>query len=82
MKLSEFVDMAANEYLQEAGRDELDALWIARFFHDNGVQDAYPRQDLIAFAALVQKELTLRTERARKRTRFHLDRLTRRPRKP
>ena len=46
------------------------------------MQDAYPRQDLVAFAALVQKALTLRSERAAKRARFHLDRVVRSSRKP
>lgn len=84
-KLSDYVGMAATEYVQETGKDELDPRWIAAFFQDSGVLDAYPRQDLVAFAALVRKELTLRSERARKRTRFHLDkvvRLIRLPRKP
>ena len=57
-KLSEYVEMAANEYLQETGKDELDARWIAGFFQDSGVLDDYPRQDLVAFSAMVQKELT------------------------
>lgn len=74
-KLSEYVEMAANEYLQETGRDELDAHWIAQFFQDSGVLDDYPRQDLVAFAALVEKELAKRSERAGKRTRFHLEKL-------
>jgi hypothetical protein len=83
-KLSEYVEMAANEYLQETGKDELDPHWIAQFFQDGGVQDAYPRQNLVAFSALVQKALTLKSERAGKRTRFHLDkiRFARPPRKP
>ena len=80
-RLSDYVEIAANEYLQEVGRDDLDARWIAAFFAECGVLDEHPRQDLVAFAALVQKELTLRSERAGKRTRFHLDRLTRRPSK-
>lgn len=80
-RLSDYVEIAANEYLQEVGRDDLDARWIAAFFEECGVLDEHPRQDLIAFAARVQKALTLRSERARKRTRFHLDRLNRRPRK-
>jgi hypothetical protein len=76
-RLSDYVEMAADDYVQETGRDELDAHWIAEFFQDCGVQDAYPRQDLVAFAALVQKALTLRSERAAKRARFHVDKLTR-----
>ncbi len=81
-RLRDYVEMAADEYLQESGRDELGAHWIAEFFQDCGVQDAYPRQDLVVFAALVQKTLTLRSERAAKRTRFHLDRVVSSSRKP
>lgn len=84
-KLSDYVEMAANEYLQETGRDELDARWIAAFFAESGVQEAYPRQDLIAFAAQVQKALTLKSERAGKQARLQLDKLRRPgklPRKP
>jgi hypothetical protein len=76
-KLSEYVEMAANEYLQETGKDELDARWIAEFFQDGGVQDDYPRQDLVAFADLVQKALTKNSERAGKQTRFQLDKIVR-----
>jgi hypothetical protein len=54
-KLSEYVEMAANEYLQETGEDELDARWIAEFFQDSGVQDDYPRQDLVAFGDLCKR---------------------------
>jgi hypothetical protein len=74
-KLSEYVEMAANEFLQETGKDELDARWIAAFFQDSGVQDDYPRQDLIAFGDMVQKALTLKSERAGKQTRFQLDKI-------
>jgi len=74
-KLSEYVEMAANEYLQETGKDELDARWIAAFFQDSGVQDDYPRQDLIAFGDMVQKALTKKSERAGKQTRFQLDKI-------
>ena len=76
-KLSEYVEMAANEYLQETGKDELDARWIAGFFQDGGVQDDYPRQDLVAFSAMVQKALTKKSERAGKQTRFQLDKIRR-----
>jgi hypothetical protein len=74
-KLSEYVEMAANEYLQETGTDELDAHWIAEFFQDSGVQDDFPRQDLVAFSAMVQKALTLKSERAGKHTLFQLDKI-------
>lgn len=76
-KLSEYVEMAAQEYLQETGQDELDARWIAAFFQDNGVLDDYPRQDLVAFSDMVQKELTKQSERAGKQTRFQLDKIVR-----
>ncbi len=76
-KLSEYVEMAATEYLQEAGKAELDAHWIAEFFQDNGVQDDYPRQDLIAFYALVQKALTIKSERTRKQAHLKLDKAIR-----
>jgi hypothetical protein len=76
-KLSEYVDMAATQYLQETGRVELDAHWIAEFFQDAGVLDDYPQQDLVAFCALVQKALAERAERADKQTRFHLAKIIR-----
>lgn len=76
-KLSEYVEMAANEYLQETGKDELDAHWIAEFFQDSGVQDDYPRQDLIAFGNMVQKALALKSERAGKQTHFQLNKIVR-----
>lgn len=83
-KLSDYVEIAAAEYLLETGRDELDARWIAAFFQDSGVLDAYPRQNLVAFSELVQKELTRRSERAGKQARLRLDRIARfvRPGKP
>lgn len=76
-KLSEYVEMAATEYLQETEKAELDAHWIAEFFQDNGVQDDYPRQDLIAFCELVQKALIIKSERAHKQTRLQLDKAIR-----
>jgi hypothetical protein len=65
-KLTEYADMAATEYLLETGKTDLDPLWIAEFFQDAGVQNDYPHQDLVAFAGMVQKELTKRAERAGK----------------
>jgi hypothetical protein len=65
-KLTEYVEMAATEYLQETGKDVLDSVWIAEFFQDCGVQDDYPGQDLVGFYALVQKALTIKIERAEK----------------
>ncbi|MDO9101645.1 MAG: hypothetical protein Q7J20_07320 [Candidatus Nitrotoga sp.] len=76
-KLSEYVEIAASEYLQETGKAELNAHWIAKFFQDNGVQDDYPRQDLIDFCALVQKALTIKSERAGKQARLQLDKAIR-----
>lgn len=68
-KLTDYVEMAATEYLQETGKDELDSVWIAEFFQDCGVQDDYPKQDLVAFYALVQKALTIKIEMAEKQAR-------------
>ena len=62
-KLTDYVKMAAETYLEETENTELNAHWIAEFFQDCSVQDAYPRQDLIAFAEMVQKELTKKDER-------------------
>jgi hypothetical protein len=72
-KLTDYVEMAATEYLQETGKDELDSRWIAEFFQDCGVQDDYPKQDLVDFYALVQKVLTINIERAEKLVRLQLD---------
>ena len=84
-KLTEYVEMAATEYLQEMGETELDARWIAEFFQDSGLQDAYPRQNLIAFYGMVQKELTKRSDRADKQAHMRLDKIIhfiKPPRKP
>ncbi len=83
-KLSEYVEMAAMEYLQETGNTDLDSRWIADFFQNSGALDDYPRQDLVAFYALVQKALTLKSERADKQARMQLDKIIdfkKRPRK-
>ena len=69
-KLSEYVEMAAEEYWQETGKNKLDTLWIAEFFQDSGVQDDHPEQDLVGFYALVQKVLTREIERAEKLARM------------
>lgn len=69
-KLTDYVEAAATEYLQETGREVLDSVWIAEFFQDCGVQDDYPRQDLVDFFALVQKALTIKVERAAKQARL------------
>lgn len=68
-KLTDYVEMAATEYLQETCKDELDSVWIAEFFQDCGVQDDYPKQDLVAFYALVQKALTIKIEMSEKQAR-------------
>lgn len=72
-KLTEYIEMAATEYLQETGKDVLDSVWIAEFFQDCGVQDDYPAQDLVDFYALVQKALTIEIERAKKLARLQLE---------
>ncbi len=76
-KLTDYVEMAATEYLQGTGKDELDSLWIAEFFQDCGVQDNYPKQDLVDFYALVQKALTIKIEMAEKLARLQLDKSSR-----
>ncbi len=74
-KLSEYVEMAATEYLHETGRVELDPRWIAEFFQDQGVLDDYPLLDLVAFHALVQKALNVKSERANKQARRHIEKV-------
>lgn len=81
-KLTEYADVAATEYLRETGKTELEPHWIAEFFQDCGVLDEYPRQGLVAFHAMVQKELTRRTERAGKQPRLRLDRIARTEKPP
>lgn len=76
-KLTEYADMAATEYLLETGKTDLDPLWVAEFFQDAGVQNDYPRQDLVAFGAMVQKELTKRSERAGKQARSEVEKVIR-----
>lgn len=76
-KLSDYVEIAAAEYIREVGHGELDSRWIAEFFQDSGVLEAYPRQDLVAFCALVQKAVAMDADRAGKQARLHVDRMTR-----
>lgn len=76
-KLTEYVEMAADEYLQETGKAELDSLWLAEFFQDGGVMDDHPAQDLIGFFALVQKMLTIKINQAEKLERLRLERASR-----
>ena len=65
-KLSEYVETASSEYLRETGQTALDARWIAEFYQDSGLLDDYPRQDLVAFAEMVQKALTRQAEASRR----------------
>lgn len=84
-RLSDYVQAAATEFLQETGRTELDAHWTAEFFQNSGLMDEYPRQNLVAFYNLVQKELHKRAERAGKQARMKLEKIRwfpRPPRKP
>ena len=74
-KLSDYIKLAADNYFEETGSSELKAHWIAEFFHDYGLQDAYPSQSLVNFANLVQKELTRNEEQAAKKTRLYLDKI-------
>lgn len=76
-KLSDYVEIAAAEYLRAVGDVELDARWIAEFMQDCGVLDAYPRQDVVAFHALVQKALAKHADRTAKEARRHLERIAR-----
>ena len=69
-KLSDYVEMAAAEYWQETGKEELAPLWTAEFFQDCGVLDDHPGQDVVEFHALVQKALTRNIERAKKLARL------------
>ncbi|MBC7944565.1 MAG: hypothetical protein H7X91_04725 [Burkholderiales bacterium] len=62
--------MAAVEYLRETGRADLDAHWIAEYFQDAGVLEEHPRQDLVAFADMVQKALDKEVGRIRNATTF------------
>ena len=81
-KLTDYIKTAADEYLEETGNTELNAHWIAEFFQDYGMQHVYPRQDLVAFAEMVQKELTKNDERAAKKMRFQLDKTIRAIKRP
>ncbi|MDO9600403.1 MAG: hypothetical protein Q7J47_21995 [Azoarcus sp.] len=81
-KLSDYIETAAADFLRETGRVELDARWIAEFFQDSGVAEAYPRQDLVAFSVLVEKALAKHAERAGKQARLHLDRIAKIGKKP
>lgn len=81
-KLSDYVQTAATEYLLETGKTELDAHWAAVFFQDCGAMDEYPRQNMVEFYNMVQKELTKRADRAGKQARMKLERISWFPRPP
>lgn len=76
-KLTDYVEIAAAEYLEETGKGELDSLWIAEFFQDCGVLDDHPAQNLVGFYALVQKALALKVEQAEKLARLQRDKSSR-----
>lgn len=76
-KLSDYVEIAAAEYLREVGELELDSRWIAEFMQDGGVLDAYPRQDVVDFYALVQKALMKHADRTSEEARRRLERIAR-----
>jgi hypothetical protein len=57
---------ACSEFFADTGSVELNPRWVAEYFQDAGVIDDFPNQDLIVFYDLVQKELTLKAEFARK----------------
>jgi hypothetical protein len=69
-KLSDYVKIAAEEYWQETGNNELESRWISEFFQDCGVLDDHPQQDLVGFYSLVQKVLTKNFEQAEKLARL------------
>ena len=65
-KLSEYVRMAADEYVREHGNIEPSARWVADFFHECGV-GRVPDKTTVAFAAMVQKKLIKREQQAVKK---------------
>lgn len=81
-KLSDYVEAAAAEYVRETGRTELDSRWIAEFFQDSGLMEAYPRQGLVAFCALVQKVIDRDADRAARLARRQMAKIPDRGRKP
>ena len=80
-KLTEYVELAATEYLQETGKPELDSLWLAEFFQDGGVMDDHPGQDVVGFYALVQKALTVKIDKAEKLARLQQEKSSRPPKR-
>lgn len=81
-RLSDYVQAAATEYLQETGNVELDAIWAAEFFQDSGLLEELPHQNMVSFYNLVQKELNLRADRAGKQARMKLEKIGRPPKPP
>ena len=75
-KLSDYVQAAATEYLQDTGSTDLDVHWAAEFFQDSGVLNEYPNQNMVAFYNMVQKELTKRADRAGKQGRMKLEKIS------
>jgi hypothetical protein len=75
-KLSDYVQAAATEYLQETGNIELDAIWAAEFFQNSGVLEEHPHQNMVAFYNMVQKELNRRADRAGKQARMKLEKIS------
>ena len=63
-KLSDYVEIAAMEYLLETGNDELDARWIAEFFQDSGVF-IYPSILVLALGLSIAIERFIYISRAR-----------------
>lgn len=81
-KLSDYVQAAATEYLQDTGKTELDVHWAAEFFQDSGILNEHPNQNMVSFYNMVQKELTKRADRAEKQARMKLERISWLPKPP
>ena len=75
LKLTQYAELAAAEYVEETGSFDLDARWVAEFFQDSGAQDDYPRQDVVAFFDMVHNVLTKHAERAGKQAHMQLDKI-------
>ena len=75
LKLTQYAELAAAEYVEETGSFDLDARWVAEFFQDSGAQDDYPRQDVVSFFDMVQKVLTKNAERAGKQAHMQSDKI-------
>jgi len=77
LKLTEYAEMAAAEYVEETGSFDLDARWLAESFQDSGAQDDFPRQDVVAFFDMAQKILTKNAERSGKQAHMQLEKIIR-----